>query len=471
MIQESITFIFTSFCSYIQLDLGQLKVKNDFSWHGGEESDPSAVRLDVLHAEINGINMAVGVNGTLGKCMIREGHGINVGVRRSLRDVFRKVPMLSMKVQIGLLHAVMSDKEYNVITSCISTNLSETPNLPPSFRENVNRTKESIRLLADKVNLNNHLMLSRTVVIMTVNVHYALLELCNGPDAESPLAELALEGLWVSYRTTSLFEMDLYLSILKLSIRDIRPDTKSEMRLMLGSYSETSKLNTPDPSSDGGVSNLTMLILDYRWRSSFKSFVIRVQQPRILVVLDFLLPVVEYFVPSIGTITGREESLDPKNDPLMTSNDIVLCGPVFLQRENVIQLSPERQLIVDGCDIDEFTYDGCGGTVSLCEELDKKGQLHSETIIIVGRGKKLRFKNVKIENGALLRKCVYLNTGSSYSISAEDGVEVSVLETSFNNDEDNRFQSEEYNRQFNALQPAAGSPSNQMLNFTFEAQV
>ena len=75
------------------------------------------------------------------------------------------------------------------------------------------------------------------------------------------------------------------------------------------------------------------------------------------------------------------------------------------------------------------------------------------------------------KNGALLRKCVYLNTGSSYSISAEDGVEVSVLETSFNNDEDNRFQSEEYNRQFNALQPAAGSPSNQMLNFTFEAQV
>jgi len=86
----------------------------------------------------------------------------------------------------------MSDKEYNVTTSCISTNLSETPNLPPSFRENVNRTKESIRLLADKVNLSNHSLLSRTVVVMTVDVQYALLELCNGPDAESPLAELAV---------------------------------------------------------------------------------------------------------------------------------------------------------------------------------------------------------------------------------------------------------------------------------------
>ncbi|XP_062219043.1 uncharacterized protein LOC133918926 [Phragmites australis] len=454
---------------YIQLDLGQLKVRNEFSWHGGEESDPSAVWLDILSAEINGINMAVGVNGTLGKCMIREGHGINVEVRRSLRDVFRKVPILSMKVQIGLLHGVMSDKEYNVITNCISTNLSETPNLPPTFRENVNRTKESIRLLADKVNLNNHSLLSRTVVVMTVDVQYALLELRNGPDAESPLAELALEGLWVSYRTTSMLEMDLYLSILKFSIHDIRPDMKSEMRLMLGSYSETANLCTEHSSTDVGVSNLTMLILDYRSRSSFQSFVIRIQQPRILVVLDFLLPVVEYFVPSLGTITGREESLDPKNDPLMRSDDIILSEPVFFQQENVIQLSPGRQLIVDGYDIDEFTYDGCGGTISLCEEFDKKGQLYSGTIIIVGRGKRLRFKNVKIENGALLRRCVYLNTGSSYSISAEDGVEVSVLEYSFDDDED-RLKLE-YNKRMGTLQAATDAPANQMLNFTFEAQV
>ncbi|KAL6634351.1 hypothetical protein ACP70R_027022 [Stipagrostis hirtigluma subsp. patula] len=453
---------------YIQLDLGQLKVRNEFSWHGAEESDPSAVRLDILNAEINGINMAVGVNGTLGKCMIREGHGINVEVRRSLRDIFRKVPILSMKVQIGLLHAVMSDKEYNVITNCISTNLSETPNLPPSFRENVVRTKESIRLLADKVNLNNHSLLSRTVVVMTVDVQYALLELRNGPDADSPLAELALEGLWVSYRTTSMLEMDLYVSILKFSIHDIRPDTKSEMRLMLGSYSETANLCSEDPSADVGVSNLTMLILDYRSRSSFQSFVIRIQQPRILVVLDFLLPVVEYFVPSLGTITGREEILDPKNDPLMRSDDIILSEPVFFQKENFVQLSPGRQLIVDGCDIDEFTYDGCGGTISLCEEFDKKGQLYSGTIIIVGRGKRLRFKNVKIENGALLRRCVYLNTGSSYSISAEDGVEVSVLEHSFNNDDD-FLKLEEHNK--SSLQTATDAPANQMLNFTFEAQV
>lgn len=74
------------------------------------------------------------------------------------------------------------------------------------------------------------------------------------------------------------------------------------------------------------------------------------------------------------------------------------------------------------------------------------------------------------KNGALLRKCVYLNNGSSYSISAEDGVEVSVLENSFSNDEDDRLQSEEFNKTMNALQ-TADTLSNQLLNFTFEAQV
>lgn len=39
-------------CSFIQLDLGNLKVGNEFSWHGDPENDPSAVHLDILDAEV-----------------------------------------------------------------------------------------------------------------------------------------------------------------------------------------------------------------------------------------------------------------------------------------------------------------------------------------------------------------------------------------------------------------------------------
>lgn len=62
-----------------------------------------------------------------------------------------------------------------------------------------------------------------------------------------------------------------------------------------------------------------------------------------------------------------------------------------------------------------------------------------------------------------------MNTGSSYSIATEDGVEVSVIESSFGNDDEDLLKLEEYTKQ--SLQNASNAPANQMLNFTFEAQV
>lgn len=39
--------------SFMQLDLGLLRIKNKAIWHGCPEKDPSAVRLDVLDIEVN----------------------------------------------------------------------------------------------------------------------------------------------------------------------------------------------------------------------------------------------------------------------------------------------------------------------------------------------------------------------------------------------------------------------------------
>lgn len=47
--------------------------------------------------------MAVGIDGYLGKPMIREGREIHVYVRRSLRDIFRKVPNFSLEVKVCVL--------------------------------------------------------------------------------------------------------------------------------------------------------------------------------------------------------------------------------------------------------------------------------------------------------------------------------------------------------------------------------
>ncbi|KAK1307202.1 hypothetical protein QJS10_CPA10g01570 [Acorus calamus] len=477
---------------FMQLDLGKLRVTNNFSWHGCQENDPSAVHLDVLYAEIQGINMAVGVNGVIGKPMMREGKGLSIQVHRSLRDVFRKVPTMSVEVKVGLLHCVISDKEYNVILDCAYMNISEEPRIPPSFRGNMTSQKVSIRMLADKVNLNSQILLLHTVVVVEIEIQNALLELYNGIDEESPLAQIALEDLWLSYRTTSSSEIDLYVTIPKFSVLDIRPDTKPEMRLMLGSSSDVSKqgfCNNPEfmenhaasPSRDDStesresgaslcVPTATMLLMDYRLRSSSQSFVVRIQQPRVLVVLDFLLPVVEFFVPAFGTALGREEMLHPKNDPIIRNENIVLSEPLYKQADDVVYLSPSRQLIVDGHGVDEFTYDGCGGTICLSEEFHFQNEM--QPIIIIGCGKKLHFQNVKIENAALLRKYTYLSNDSSYSASVEDGVEILFLDSSTSNiDEEHSNPQAEYSKTGIAPVTEPGDARSQIKSLTFEAQV
>lgn len=53
-----------------------------------------------VQLQILGVNMLVGINGCIGKPMIQEGQGLEVYVRRSLRDVFRKVPTFSLEVVV-----------------------------------------------------------------------------------------------------------------------------------------------------------------------------------------------------------------------------------------------------------------------------------------------------------------------------------------------------------------------------------
>lgn len=227
---------------------------------------------------------------------------------------------------------------------------------------------------------------------------------------------LQIHGLWVSYRMTSLSESDLYVTIPRFYILDVRAGTKPEMKLMLGSCTDVPKQSPTGkfplslekgsftridsqaaPSTDDPTS--TMFLMDCRWRIASQSFVVRVQQPRVLVVPDFLLAVGEFFVPALGALTGREELMDPKNDPIRRNNSIILSAPVYQQSEDVVLLSPSRQLVVDAVGVDEYTYNGCGKTICLSEETNLKGGNPSrfQPIIILGCGKKLRFVNVKIE--------------------------------------------------------------------------
>lgn len=201
------------------------------------------------------------------------------------------------------------------------------------------------------------------------------------------------------------------------------------MCLMLGSSSDVPKLNSNcfcsneicsmsscqhdhpriiRTTSHADIPNLTMLIVDCRWRSSSKSIVIRMQQPHVLVVLDFILAVAEFFVPAMRAITGRDETSDPENDPIFINNHIIPVQSIYIQTEKVVLLSSNRKLIIDAPGSDEIIYDGCGGTIRLidCQNNDNSSSGFGSLIIIIGRGKKLRFMNVKIMvSPTLVKKC------------------------------------------------------------------
>ncbi|KAL2613699.1 hypothetical protein R1flu_025391 [Riccia fluitans] len=435
---------------FMHMDLGHLEVFNTFHWHGGDKSEPSAVHIDVLSAEITDINMVVGIDGEPGKPMIDEASRIHVTVRRPLRDLFKKVPELQVDVQVDILCGVMSDKEYLVIIDCASANVSEPPNLPPTFREDTGESwagnQEFMNLEpAQEVdeptqpsNNGGQGVSSWTKSRWNVDIRQVELELYNGVEREFPLARLEIQNFWLSYCTTTAQEMDIYVTLPRLSVVDLRADTKPEMRLMLGSVSDVDRLSASDvrvtgiggegsrsmQSENSTSPELTMLVMDMRYKRDSQTVVIRVQRPRLLVVVDFLLAVGEFFVPSLASITGRDEAMDVSNDPVILHDYIRLNDSTYTQVEDTVVLSAERQLVADAHDVDEFLYDGDGKTLFLdvSEDIRSYPGVDQDPLIFVGRFKHLRFKNIRIKNGFWLSKCVYLSSDSSYSAALEDGV-------------------------------------------------
>lgn len=134
----------------------------------------------------------------------------------------------------------------------------------------------------------------------------------------------------------------------------------------------------------------SMLTLDAQFGQSSTFVSVCIQRPQLLVALDFLLAVVEFFVPTIGSVLSSEED---KN--LNMVDAIIMDQSIYKQKTAEASLSPHGPLIVENEKFDNFVYDGNGGTLYL---KDIHGGILSspstEPIIYVGSGKRLQFRNV-----------------------------------------------------------------------------
>ncbi|KAL6985853.1 hypothetical protein U1Q18_019226 [Sarracenia purpurea var. burkii] len=429
----------TDSLDYLQLDIVQITVQNTFQWLCGSKREMNAVHMEILTVLVEDINLNVGTGTELGESIIQDVKGITVVIQRSLRDLLHQIPSTEVAIKVEKLKAVLSNREYQIITECAVSNVSETPNIVPPLNYDTGKalggTGEPL-VHQDSGAADTETQQNRVAwIAMKVSVDIDLIELRlhYGMATDASLATVQISGAWLLYESNTLDEGFLSASLSDFSVIDDREGIEQALRLAVGrpenfgygplrfmtddEYSHMARTNVLDYGDAKLIP--TMLILDVKFGRYSTSVSVCVQKPQLLVVLDFLLAVVEFFVPSVRNMLSNEED----ENSLFIVDAIILDNPNYSQPSAEFSLSPQRPLVVDDERFDHFVYDGRGGTLYL---YDKRGVIISspstEAIIYVGNRKRLQFKNVIIKNGWYLDSCILLGTNSSYSASENDQV-------------------------------------------------
>ncbi|KAF9624988.1 hypothetical protein IFM89_016808 [Coptis chinensis] len=426
---------------FLELDVVHITVQNTFRWFCGDRNEMGAVHVEIITIQVEDINLTVGAGMGPGQSIIQDVKGLSFVIRRSLRDLLHQIPTTEAVIKIEVLKAALSNKEYQIITECALSNISETPNSVPPLCQNSADCSDDLELLEPSIPLPSDVERESlnekawTSMILSVALDLVELSLHSGDTRDASLATVQATGAWLLYKSNTVGEGFLSATLKGFSVIDDREGTQQEHRLAIGK-SESLGYNALIPAhgdsdknsvlSDSNVikqDNVklvpTMLILDAKLNKSSTSVFLCVQRPQLLVALDFLLAVVEFFVPTVRSMLSNEED----ENPLHMAGAIILEYPIYNQPSKEFSLSPERPLIIDDERFGHYIYDGRDGILHLQdrENIDLCSP-STEAIIFVGNGKRLQFKNVHIKNGKYLDSSIYLGTNSSYSASEVDKV-------------------------------------------------
>ena len=209
-------------------------------------------------------------------------------------------------------------------------------------------------------------------------------------------------GAWLLYKSNTLGEGFLSASLKGFSVIDDRVGTEEEFRLAIGmpknlSIADTNGqlISNANVTKENNIKPFpTMLLLDAKFGQFSTSVSVCLQRPQLLVALDFLLALVEFFVPTVGSMLTNEEN----KKSLHMVDALILDKSTYTQSSAQFSLSPVKPLIADDEKFDHFIYDGNGGVLHL---KDREGvdlsAPSNEAMIYVGNGKRLQFKNVLIK--------------------------------------------------------------------------
>ncbi|MCO5611230.1 hypothetical protein L7F22_065481 [Adiantum nelumboides] len=428
---------------FLELDVSQIKVVNSIDWIGGGPDNPGAVRLDTTVLHVEDIHLSIGLNGDSGEGIIKKANGLSLSVTRSLRDLWHQVPGVDASIKIEELKADLSDKEYQLITECALSNLGEKANIPPpvsltdsdsdsdeeqSKPEEVTEAEKKEK--EDRTSDENAHDGSWTTILVTADIALVELSLFKGAARDQALATAQVIGVWVAYKVNSIQESYVMATLKSLVVKDDREGTEPALQHMIGKADEndyhienTSRCTSNRFDPEDGSSPLTMLVMDAKLSPTIQMVSLRIQQPKLLVAVDFLLAIAEFFVPSLHSATSDSEDID--QDPLNFKDGLYLDREVYFQEKNEIVVSSKRPLVADNSSIEEYIYDGKDNILCLNVEDESHSDGEAgEPLIFIGGGKRLRFKNVVIQNADFLDSCVFLGINSSYSVSESDKVQL-----------------------------------------------
>lgn len=216
--------------------------------------------------------------------------------------------------------------------------------------------------------------------------------------------------VWLSYTSNTVGDGFLSTTLKDLIVVDDREGTEKELRLAIGKpdMAEYNPIETLPDNMDHDLVESTslvgsarkytpaILILDARFSESSTFVSLCIQRPQLLVALDFLLAIVEFFVP---TVRG-EPSNDDNTNSSQFLDALILEQPLFRQPSAEFSIWPQKPLVADDERFDLFIYDGGGGILYLKDRygLDLPSP-SMEALVYVGNGKKLKFQNVTIRVG------------------------------------------------------------------------
>ncbi|VVA93348.1 unnamed protein product [Arabis nemorensis] len=430
----------TDSSDYLKLDVVHITVTNSFQWFAGDKNELNAVHMETMKVMVMDINLNVGSGAEIGESIIQDVKGVSVTIHRSLRDLLHQRPSIEVSIKIDELRAALSNREYQILTECAQSNISETPHtVPPLSVDTVASSRSFHDTLTSEDPNTAQTEKSDAWISMKVSVVINLVELClfAGTSRDAPLAAVQISGGWLLYKSNTHDEGFLTATLKGFSVIDNREGTEKGFRLAVGrpadlDFGDSHSLTDGDQGlTQSRVTNggdirpfPSMLTLDAQFGQSSTFVSVCIQRPQLLVALDFLLAVVEFFVPTIGSVLSSEED---KN--LNMVDAIIMDQSIYKQKTAEAFLSPQGPLIVENEKFDNFVYDGNGGTLYL---KDRRGGILSspstEPIIYVGSGKRLQFRNVVFMNGQVLDSCISLEANSSYSVSREDGVKLEVYQ-------------------------------------------